>query len=89
MSSETLLSHSELASGPPLINSKLGTYPPVPLPLLREGGIIVSEGASAPSGFPFTISYQKGVQEGETPLRHPRFLTGGRIATMLCHMICQ
>ena len=25
---------------------------------------MVSEGADAPSGFPFTISYQKDVQEG-------------------------
>ncbi len=50
---------------------------------------MVSEGDDAPSGFPFTISYQKGVQEGEAPLGHPRFLTGGRIATRLCHMICQ
>ena len=54
----------ELASAPPLINSELGTYPPDPLPLIREGGIMVSEGADAPSGFPFTIRYQKGVQEG-------------------------
>ena len=54
----------ELASVPPLINNELGTYPPDPLPLLREGGIMVSEGADAPSGFPFTIRYQKGVQEG-------------------------
>jgi len=30
------------------------TYPPDPLPLLREGGNIVSEGANAPSGFPVT-----------------------------------
>jgi hypothetical protein len=52
------------ASEPPLINSELGTYPPDPLPLIREGGIMVSEGADAPSGFPFTIRYQKGVQEG-------------------------
>ena len=43
-------SPSELASAPPSINSELGTYPPVPLPLIREGGIMVSEGASAPSG---------------------------------------
>ena len=42
----------------------LETYPPDPLPLTREGGIIVPEGADAPSDFPFTISYQKGVQEG-------------------------
>ena len=54
---------SASASAPHLINSELGTYPPDPLPLLREGGIIVSEGASASSGFPFTIRYQTGVQE--------------------------
>jgi len=54
----------ELASAPPSINSELGTYPPDPLPLIREGRIMVSEGADAPSGFPFTIKYQKGVQEG-------------------------
>ncbi len=53
------------ASEPPLINREyLTTYPPDPLPLIREGGIMVSEGADAPSGFPFTIRYQKGVQEG-------------------------
>jgi hypothetical protein len=28
---------------------------------------MVSEGADAPLGFPFTISYQKGVQEGRSP----------------------
>ncbi len=60
-------SRSELASAPVLRNSESGTYPPDPLPLIREGGIMVSEGASAPSGFPFTISYQKGVQEGLRP----------------------
>ena len=68
------LSHSESASEPLSVNSELGTYPPqhpeksliflgtrlTPLPLLREGGIMISEGADAPSGFPFTISYQKG-----------------------------
>ncbi len=64
MSLKTSPSPSASASVPPLINSELGTYPPDPLPLLREGGIMVSEGADAPSGFPFTIRYQKGVQEG-------------------------
>ena len=67
MSSEMLPCHLELASELLLINSELGTYPPDPLPLIREGGIMVSEGASAPSGFPFTIRYQKGVQEGRSP----------------------
>ncbi len=64
MSLKTSLSRLELASAPPSVNSELGTYPPDPLPLLREGGIMVSEGADAPSGFPSTINYQKGVQEG-------------------------
>ncbi len=64
MSLEMSPCHLELASEPPLINSGLGTYPPDPLPLLREGGIMVSEGTDTPSGFPFTIRYQKGVQEG-------------------------
>jgi len=32
----------------------LVTYPPDPLPLLREGGVIVPEEANAPSGFPVT-----------------------------------
>ncbi len=64
MSLEMSPCHSESASAPPSINSELGTYAPVPLPVLREEGIIVSEGASIPSGFPFTIRYQKGVQEG-------------------------
>ncbi len=54
----------ESASEPPLINSESGTYPPDPLPLIKEGGIMVSEGTDAPSGFPFTTRYQKGVQEG-------------------------
>ena len=67
MSLEMSPSPSESASEPPLINSELGTYPPDPLPLIREGGIMVSEGADAPSGFPFTISYQKDVQEGRSP----------------------
>ena len=61
------MSPSRLASAPSLINSELVTYPPDPLPLIREGGIMVSEGADAPSGFPFTIRYQKGVQEGLRP----------------------
>jgi hypothetical protein len=39
----------------------LVTYPPDPLPLLREGGIMVSEGADAPSGSPFTVNYQRSV----------------------------
>ena len=60
-------SHSESASEPLSINSELRTYPPDPLPLIREGGIMVSEGADAPSGFPFTIRYQKGIQEGRNP----------------------
>jgi len=68
MSSEMLLCHLALASEPLLINSELETYPPVPLPLIREGGIMVSEGALAPSGFPFNIRYQKGVKEGSAPL---------------------
>ena len=52
------------ASEPHSINSELGTYPPDPLPFLREGGIMVSGGADAPSGFPFTIRYQRDFQEG-------------------------
>ena len=66
-------SHSESASEPLSVNSELGTYPPNPLPLIREGGIMISEGADAPSGFPFTISYQKDVQEGRSPsyITHP------------------
>ena len=34
---------------------------------------MISEGADAPSGFPFTISYQKDVQEGRSPsyITHP------------------
>ena len=73
MSLEMSPSPLELASERPLINSELGTYPPDPLPLIREGGIMVSEGADAPSGFPFTISYQKGVEEGRSPsyITHP------------------
>ena len=67
MSSGISPSRSELASEPPSIDSELGTYPPDPLPLIREGGIMVSEGADAPSGFPFTIRYQKGAQEGLCP----------------------
>jgi hypothetical protein len=58
---------SESASAPLSVNSKLETYPPDPLPLIREGGIMVSEGADAPSGFPLTISYQKDIQEGLRP----------------------
>jgi hypothetical protein len=54
---KTSLSRLELALAPPLINSELGTYPPDPLPLLREGGIMVSEGADAPSGFLSIIRY--------------------------------
>jgi len=38
-------SPSELASEPPSINSELGTYPLDPLPLIREGGTTVPEGA--------------------------------------------
>lgn len=64
MSLEMSPCHSASASGPHLINSELGIYPPDPLPLLREGGIMVFEGADAPSGFPFTIRYQRDVQEG-------------------------
>jgi len=73
MSLEMSLSPSASVSEPPSINNEWGTYPPDPLPLLREGGIMVSEGASAPSGFPFTIRYQKGVQEGRSPsyIIHP------------------
>ena len=67
MSSEMLPCHSELESELRLINSELETYPPVPLPLSREGGIMVTEGALAPSGFPFNIRYQKGVREGLRP----------------------
>jgi len=44
MSLEMSPSHLELASEPPSINSELGTYLPDLLPLLREGGIMVSEG---------------------------------------------
>ena len=40
MSLEMSPCHLESASGPHLINSELGTYPPDPLPLLREGGRI-------------------------------------------------
>ena len=64
MSLEMSPCHLESASEPRLINSEVVTYPPDPLPLLREGGIVVSEGADAPSGFLFTIRYQKGVEEG-------------------------
>jgi len=64
MSLEMSPSPLESASEPPLINSELGIYPPDPLPLSREGEIMVPEGADAPSGFPSTIRYQKGVQEG-------------------------
>ncbi len=64
MSLEMSPCHSASASGPHLINSELGTYPPDPLSLIREGGIMVPEGAGAPSGFPFTITYQKDFQEG-------------------------
>ncbi len=71
MSSGISLSRSESALAPLSVNSKLGTYPPDPLPLIREGGIMVSEGADAPSGFPFTISYQKDVQEGQSPSLKP------------------
>jgi len=67
MSLEMSPSRLESVSERPLINSELVTYPPDPLPLIREGGIMVSEGADAPSGFPFTIRYQKGVQEGRSP----------------------
>ncbi len=38
MSSEMSLSPLVSASEPSSINSELGTYPPDPLPLLREGG---------------------------------------------------
>ena len=55
MSLEMSPCHSASASGPPLINSELGTYPPDPLSLIREGGIMVSGGADDPSGFPFTV----------------------------------
>ncbi len=41
------LSRSESASAPLSVNSKLGTYPPDPLPLLREGGVDVREGDKA------------------------------------------
>jgi len=51
------------ASGPHLINSQSGIYPPDPLPLIREGGIIVPKEANAPSGFLFTIRYQKDFKE--------------------------
>ena len=61
MSLEMSPCHLESASEPPSISSELETYPPDPLPLIREGGIMVSEGADAPSGFPFTIRYRKGV----------------------------
>ncbi len=63
MSLEMSPSPSASASAPPSINSELGTYPPDPLPLIREGGIMVSEGADAPSGFPFPIRYQQGAEE--------------------------
>jgi len=67
---------------------KGGTYPPDPLPLVREGGIIVSEGADAPSGFPFTIRYQRKGEEGlvscgdrSAPLKHPDIIKakGGEV----------
>ncbi len=57
------------------------TYPPNPLPLTREGGTIVSEGADVPSGFPhfsFTspvlMRYSSSIKkEGEIRLyRAPR-----------------
>ncbi len=64
MSLEMSPCHLESASAPPLINSELGIYPPDSLPLLRGGGIIVPEEPNAPSGFPFTIRYQKDFQEG-------------------------
>jgi len=45
------------------------TYPPDPLPLLREGGIIVSEGADAPSGFPVTLLIEESAaKRGAKPL---------------------
>jgi hypothetical protein len=71
MSLEISPSRSASASPPLWVNSELETYPPNPLPLIREGGIMVSEGADAPSGFPFTISYQKDVQEGLCPSLKP------------------
>jgi len=64
MSSGTSLFRSESASALLSVNSKLGTYPPDPLPLVREGGIMISEGADAPSGFPFTTSYQADAPSG-------------------------
>ncbi len=44
MSLEMSPSPLELASEPPLINSELGTYPPVPLPLIRERGRVFRRG---------------------------------------------
>ena len=44
MSLEMLPSPSASPSAPPLINSKLVTYPPDPLPLIREREMWVREG---------------------------------------------
>ena len=46
MSSKILLSHLESGSARLSLNSELATYPPDPLPLIREGGGYLKRGAS-------------------------------------------
>jgi len=46
MSSKILLSHLESGSAKPSLNSGLATYPPDPLPLIREGEGYLKRGAS-------------------------------------------
>jgi len=44
----------------------LGTYPPDPLPLVREGGVKVREGASPPLKNLFPLSFEgEGDKGGE------------------------
>jgi hypothetical protein len=57
MSSKKLPSRSVSASGPASASRGLVIHPPDPLALIREGGIMISEGTVAFSGFPFTAGY--------------------------------
>ena len=56
-------SHLDSASEPPSVNNELGTYPPDPLPLLREGGVQVREGRS-PSlkSLPPLLEKERGIK---------------------------
>ncbi len=75
MSLEMSPSPSASASVPPLINSELGTYPPDPLPLIREWAIMVSEGLTPLWASPLLSdtkrTFKRGDKGGEVNKQSP------------------